>query len=476
MSRLPTNRATTENVLRNDLGPYAENRFALAPKVWQLQQKLYLKAQREPRFRFYALYDRIYRTDVLWSAWSRVAANDGAPGVDGVRIADLVEDETSLTSLIEELGADLRARTYKPAPVRRSYIEKANGKLRPLGIPTVRDRIAQTAAKLILEPIFEADFQSCSHGFRPGRKAHDAIDEIKESVKSGRTTVLDADLSSYFDTIPHDHLMACVKKRVSDGSVLRLIGLWLACEIIEKDGDPPTRPRQGTPQGGVISPLLANIYLNWLDKLFFKADGPGDWANARLVRYADDFVICARYVGTRITKWLNDLMSRMGLTLNQEKTTVVNLDQNHTAVDFLGFSLRLAPSKFNDRKFCVVTPSPASVIRGMRQLSDLTDHRHAFKRSTVVVKEMNDFLHGWAGYFDYGYARTALRKIDWHARNSLTRHMKRRSQRPYRPPKGVSWYRHLTESMNLTRLAGRKRGASSEFRGKAGCGKSARPV
>lgn len=459
MSRL-SQLTTTENAPDVDLGPYAMNHRGLSPKVWQLQQKLYVKAKREPWFRFYALYDRIYRPDVLWNAWCRVAANDGAPGVDGVSIDALKEEESRLQALLAGLESDLRSKTYRPEAVRRTYVEKNNGKLRPLGIPTVRDRIAQMAALLVLEPIFEADFLDCSYGFRPKRKAHDAMDEIKTAIDQGRTQVLDADLASYFDTIPHDILMACVKKRVSDGSVLRLLKLWLKAPVVEKRGDPPARPRQGTPQGGVLSPLLANLYLHWLDTLFYRDDGPGTWANARLIRYADDFVICARYIGDRITGWLNGIIGRMGLTINQEKTTVVHLDQDHTAIDFLGFTLRRAPSKYGGQ-FSVITPSSKSVIRAMRRLSELTDAKRCFVPSAQVVHDMNDFLNGWKGYYTYGYSSKARHKVDWHARNSLTKHMKRRSQRPYRPPQGVSWYQHITKGMGLTRIAGPGRGANT---------------
>lgn len=454
MSRLPKKATTEEGSAVVEWGPYARNRHGLDPKVWQLQQKLYVKAKQEPKFRFYALYDRIYRKDVLWNAWSRVAANDGAPGVDGVRIRDLKEDGEALEQLLGELHAQLKARTYRPSAVKRVYIPKANGKRRPLGIPTVRDRIAQMAALLVVEPIFEADFLDCSHGFRPGRKAHDALDAIRQSVNQGRQAVLDADLKSYFDTIPHDKLMISLERRISDGSVLSLIRQWLRAPIVDEPGQPPRRPGSGTPQGGVLSPLLANAYLHWLDKSFHSVSGPGHWANARLIRYADDFVICARFIDERITGWLKRLMARLGLTLNEDKTRVVRLRPGGDAVDFLGFTIRVAPSRYHEGVFSVLTPSGESVTRGMRKVSELTDSRYGRLPAKVVVANVNDFLRGWSGYFRHGYAGTALRKMDWHAQQRLQRHLKRRSQRPYRRPKDETWYQHLYGRMGLIRLAG----------------------
>lgn len=414
-------------------------------KVNRLRFKLGEKAKQEPKFRFYSLYQHIHRMDVLRIAWKQVKANKGGPGIDGVKFDDFDVEEKVETFLLE-IQESLKGRTYRPMPVRRVYIPKPNGKLRPLGIPIIRDRVVQQAAKLILEPIFESDFLDCSHGFRPGKSAEDALETIKRGIKTGKKSIYDADLKGYFDSIPHNKLMKCLEMRIADRKVLSLIKMWLKCPIHENSKGKTKKifPKEGTPQGGVISPLLANVYLHWFDKVFHACDGPAKWAKAQLVRYADDFVILAYYQSDKLTKWVESKIDGwLGLKINKEKTTIIDLNKGQT-LNFLGFSFRYV----NDRKgrsykYLEMAPSKQAVAKERDALRELISYKYNWMPVPELVDKVNSQITGWSGYFRKGYYRKAMRDINHYLRERLTQHLMRRSQRRYRPPKGISMYKHL---------------------------------
>ena len=421
-------------------------------KLSLLRHKLSEKAKQQPKFRFYALYDRIYRSDVLWAAWEKVRSNGGQAGVDGISIKAIEKAAGGAERLVNDLEQELRTKTYKPKAVRRVYIDKPDGRKRPLGIPTVSDRVVQTACLLILEPIFEADFEDCSYGFRPQRNAHQALKEIRSHIQAGYQAVYDADLKSYFDSIPHERLMACVRMRVTDRSVLKLIGMWLRAAVVEGPqggggggvSKMSKASEKGTPQGGVISPLLSNLYLHWFDKVFHRPSGPAKWANAKLIRYADDFVVLARYQGETLSGWIESkLEDWMGLEINRDKTRVIDLRQRGEKLDFLGYTFRYDRDlKGRRQSYLNVTISQRALQRERQKLREMMSKERCFMPLPEMVEELNRHLKGWANYFNYGYPRTGFRKINTYVRQRLTRHLRRRSQRPFRPPAGVSYDKH----------------------------------
>src|SRR5947199_4077801 len=395
-------------------------------KIRSLQRKLYRKAKAEPAYRFYLLYDKICREDILRHAYALARWNAGAPGVDGVTFADI--DLSGREAWLAGLREELVSKTYRPDPVRRVSIPKPDGGERPLGIPTIRDRVVQTAAKLVLEPIFEADFEDNAYGYRPVRGAVDAVKEVHRLIGRGYTDVVDADLSKYFDTIPHSELMKSVARRITDGAVLRLIRMWLRAPIEERDADETRRMKggkantRGTPQGGVASPLLANIYMNRFLKRW-RLTGCNDTFQAHVVSYADDFVILSRGRAAEALAWTKAVMTKLGLTINEAKTSLRNAREER--FDFLGYSFGAHRFEANGNWYLGASPSKKSVQRLKTKISDLLVPSNIDPWPEVCGK-LNRSLRGWSNYFGYGSRSKAYRSVDQYVSERLRRFLARR--------------------------------------------------
>ena len=435
-------RHLTEREIR-EIG--AKRHLTKYPDIALMTERLARKAAAEPKFRFYRLFWWITHEQTLRCAWERVRANGGAPGVDGVTFQMIERSEGGVDGFLAELQNELRENAYRASPLRRKYIEKANGKMRPLGIPTVKDRVVQCAVKIIIEPIFEADFHDCSFGFRPNRSAQDAVARIAENVKKGDALVYDADLSSYFDTIPHDKLMAAVQMRISDGRVLGLIRHWLKVCVQEPNGVRISPKGRGTPQGGVISPLLANIYLHWFETIVsLTAKACGQVMS--IVRYADDFVILARkWADGFLQKVEGILEGRMGLTVNREKTKVLDFREPHTTLTFLGYDFRMVRDRLfgTGKRYLTFGPSKKS-MKGIREkIHAITHARNGLLTVEKVVGRLNKLTKGWGAFYSVGYPSKAFHAVNGYALRRMARFLNRKSQRRYRLKFADTYYGEL---------------------------------
>lgn len=418
-------------------------------RVRLLQLKLYQKAKQDKAYKFYILYDKIYLGYILDEAYRRCKAKGGSPGVDKVTFKQV--EEAGREKFLSEIKEELRKHTYRSQPVRRVWIEKENGGQRPLGIPTIKDRVIQQACKMVIEPIFEADFDESSYGFRPKRSAKDAITEIKGNLKKGMDTVYDADLSKYFDTIPHDKLMVALQERIADPRVLKLIKLWLKAVIVEEDGryTGGSGNTKGTPQGGVVSPLLANIYMNLIDRIVNRADGYFAKRGVKMIRYADDFILMGKHINQEVLNRLHNYLERMELTINKEKSKLVKARE--MSFDFLGFTMRYDSSVIRKgTRFWNVMPKSKS-RKKIRQKINARLKEIGHYPAEQVVSELNPIIRGWMNYYEIkgvSYTQVPFRELNDYLRIRLDRYYNRKSQRKSRLH-GQEAYKLLTEQYGL---------------------------